>query len=69
MSVTSFTDSGSVHPNRRFFASDEIKAIVVYLLENYEMKFPKGQTRPAGIKFETENIPDPSVKVMFKRKC
>lgn len=54
--------------NRRFFASDEIKAIVVYLLENYEMKFPKGQGRPPGIQFETENIPDPSVKVLFKRK-
>ncbi|KAH7028636.1 putative cytochrome P450 [Macrophomina phaseolina] len=52
----------------RFFAAQEIKAIMVYLLNNYDMKFLPGQSRPPSLQFETQFIPDPQAKVLFKRR-
>ncbi|KAJ6195890.1 cytochrome P450 [Bipolaris maydis] len=53
----------------RFFASAEIKAIMVYLLKNYDFKFPDDQAgRPSSLIFETQNLPNPAGRVMFKRR-
>ncbi|KAH0426614.1 cytochrome p450 [Colletotrichum camelliae] len=53
----------------RFFASAEIKAIMVYFLKNYDFKFPEGQTeRPPSLIFETQNLPNPAGRIMFKRR-
>ncbi|RYP13363.1 hypothetical protein DL765_006904 [Monosporascus sp. GIB2] len=52
----------------RFFAADEIKAIMVYLLENYDCKYKRGERRPQSLQFETQNIPDHRAKVLFKRR-
>ncbi|TDZ21202.1 Ent-kaurene oxidase [Colletotrichum orbiculare MAFF 240422] len=53
----------------RFFASAEIKAIIVHLLMNYDFKFPKGQAeRPPSLVFETQNLPNPAGRIMFKRR-
>ncbi|EKG13641.1 Cytochrome P450 [Macrophomina phaseolina MS6] len=52
----------------RFFAAQEIKAIMVYLLNNYDMKFLPGQSRPPSLQFETQFMPDPQAKVLFKRR-
>lgn len=53
----------------RFFASAEIKAIMVYLLMNYDFKFPKGKTeRPQSLQVETQNLPNHEARLMFKRR-
>lgn len=53
----------------RNFASAEIKAIMVHLLMNYEFKFPKGKPqRPPSLVVETQNLPNPSGRIMFKRR-
>lgn len=53
----------------RFFASAEIKAIMAYLIRNYDFKFPeKSQGRPTSLLFETQNLPNPMGRVMFKRR-
>ena len=53
----------------RFFAANEIKAIMGYLLLNYEMKFPEGvEKRPESLLFETQYLPNPFATVMFKRR-
>ncbi|PKY00091.1 putative cytochrome P450 [Aspergillus campestris IBT 28561] len=53
----------------RFFASAEIKAIMAYLIRNYDFKFPQdGQDRPPSLLFETQNLPNPTGRVMFKRR-
>ncbi|OTB02485.1 hypothetical protein M426DRAFT_195432 [Hypoxylon sp. CI-4A] len=52
----------------RFFASQEIKAIMVYLLEHFDMKFRKGQGRPESQQFETQYLPDHSATVLFKKR-
>lgn len=41
---------------------------MVYLLENYDMKFAPGQKRPESLQFETQYLPDPTAKVLFKRR-
>ncbi|KAK2030372.1 cytochrome p450 monooxygenase [Colletotrichum zoysiae] len=53
----------------RFFASAEIKAIMVYLLRNYDFKFPDGRDeRPPSLIFETQNLPNPAGRIMFKKR-
>ncbi|KAF4910820.1 Ent-kaurene oxidase [Colletotrichum fructicola] len=53
----------------RFFASAEIKAIMVYLLRNYDFKFPESQAeRPSSLIFETQNLPNPAGRIMFKKR-
>lgn len=51
----------------RFFASNEIKMIMVHLLMNYEFKFPKGVTeRPTSFAAETQFLPNHIARVMLK---
>jgi cytochrome P450 len=53
----------------RFFASAEIKAIMVYFLSNYDFKFPEGKpTRPPSMVVETQNLPNHMGHIMFKRR-
>ncbi|CEJ91133.1 Putative Cytochrome p450 [[Torrubiella] hemipterigena] len=53
----------------RFFASAEIKAIMVYLLVNYDFKFPEDRPqRPPSLLFETQNLPNAGGRIMFKRR-
>lgn len=53
----------------RFFASAEIKAIMVFLLKNFEFKFPEGkEERPVSLIFETQNLPNPEGRVLFRRR-
>jgi cytochrome P450 len=51
----------------RFFASTEIKMIMVYLLMNYDFKFPEGVTkRPESLAAETQLLPNRTATVMLK---
>ncbi|KAI0407964.1 cytochrome P450 monooxygenase [Xylaria palmicola] len=52
----------------RFFAADVIKSIITYLLENYDMKFSEGQTRPESYGYQTTMIPNRTATVLFKRR-
>ena len=52
----------------RFFASNEIKAIIAYLITNYDFKFPEGQGRPPSLGFETQYLPNHEGKVLMKRR-
>ncbi|KAI0973708.1 cytochrome P450 monooxygenase [Xylaria arbuscula] len=52
----------------RFFAADLVKSIMAYLIENYDMKFKEGQTRPESYGYQTTNIPHRTATVLFKRR-
>lgn len=53
----------------RFFASYEIKMIMAYLLLHFDFKFEGGRTeRPANVSFELQNSPDPTIKILLKRR-
>lgn len=50
----------------RFFASHELKLILVNLLLHYEMKWPPGKSRPPNMVHDFSRTPDPSAEIMFK---
>ncbi|KAL5041783.1 hypothetical protein BDW71DRAFT_217425 [Aspergillus fruticulosus] len=53
----------------RFFASAEIKAIMAYLIMNYDFRFPADKPdRPPSLPFETQYLPNHEARVMFKRR-
>ncbi|KAI1206785.1 cytochrome P450 [Annulohypoxylon truncatum] len=52
----------------RFFAGDEIKAITMYLLNNYDIKFAEGQARPKSLEVETQFLPDHAATILCKKR-
>jgi cytochrome P450 len=56
----------------RWFASNEINMIMVYLLENYEFRLPGGKTglenRPPSLNFETQYLPNTEAVIEFRRR-
>ncbi|KAI9739473.1 MAG: hypothetical protein M1818_005161 [Claussenomyces sp. TS43310] len=55
----------------RFFAANEIKALIVLpagQLPKYDIKFAPGQTRPKSFQFETQYLPNHEAKILFKRR-
>ncbi|KFY70301.1 hypothetical protein V499_09285 [Pseudogymnoascus sp. VKM F-103] len=52
----------------RFFASNQIKIILVYILRHYEIKFEEGAVgRPKNILFEVNVVADPTKNVLFRK--
>ncbi|KAI1175879.1 cytochrome P450 [Nemania sp. FL0916] len=53
----------------RFFASNQIKIILAYILANYDIKFEDGIVdRPKNIMFEVNVLADPTVNVLFRKQ-
>lgn len=52
----------------RHFAAQEIKAIMAYLLQNFDMRFSSDQSRPGSLRVETQFLPDPVATVEFRRR-
>lgn len=55
----------------RFFASNEIKVLLVHLLMKYDFKFEakqEEQGRPKSIELGTEIVTDPRVKLLFRAR-
>ncbi|KAI1423458.1 cytochrome P450 [Xylaria sp. FL1777] len=69
------TDSNNLHFGHgrygcpgRFFASNEIKMILGHLLLEYDFKFPQGQGRPENMSADENIFPDPSGRVLLRRR-
>jgi cytochrome P450 len=71
---TSLTDSMYFGHGRhdcpgRFFASNEIKTILAYLIHKYDIKAaPDSETRPSSIKFATRMGPNPAISIMIRER-
>jgi len=52
----------------RFFASNEVKVALSYILQNYDFKFKDGEKRPVNVCSNFTIVPDPSVGIVFKRR-
>lgn len=50
----------------RFFAVNELKALLAYVLLNYDVSFKDNGPRPVDPWFGTRVAPDPKVSVMFR---
>jgi cytochrome P450 len=51
----------------RFFASLEIKNILVRLLMNYDFKLPDGETRPPNLSAHEYIFPNPEGRILFRK--
>ncbi|KAL3417887.1 hypothetical protein PVAG01_10897 [Phlyctema vagabunda] len=51
----------------RFFASNEIKVAIAFLLQNYDLKFKEGG-RPPNIYTGTDVLPNTFAEVMFRKR-
>ncbi|KAI0457043.1 cytochrome P450 [Xylaria acuta] len=52
----------------RFFAAQEIKLILSYLLLNYEIKLRDGEPRPKPVVFMMTKSPSQTAEVLFRRR-
>ena len=55
----------SIFSPGRFFATNEVKAMLAYVLLNYDIKMAK---RPSELWFGFSSIPDPTAEVMFRKR-
>nr|VWO96344.1 Putative calcium-binding protein [Ganoderma boninense] len=54
----------------RFFAANELKTMMAYLLLNYDVKFAEEGKRPPNLRFGPANLPSHTAQVLFrKRRC
>ncbi|CAE7033952.1 hypothetical protein PTNB85_03764 [Pyrenophora teres f. teres] len=52
----------------RFFASNEIKLILVFSLLRYDFDYPKGQKRPRSFCYDKSMVPDTNTQVLVRRR-
>lgn len=52
----------------RFFASNEMKILLCFLLLKYDIRHVIGQARPKHMNFETARFADPSTQVEIRRR-
>ncbi|KAL5523057.1 hypothetical protein ACEPAF_1324 [Sanghuangporus sanghuang] len=52
----------------RFFAANELKTMLAYLVLNYDMKLEGEQERPKLIRFAFSCIPNPNGRVLFRKR-
>lgn len=52
----------------RFFAANELKAMMAHLILNYDIKMENEGVRPPNVSFALACVPNMSAKVMFRRR-
>ncbi|KAH9923131.1 cytochrome P450 [Epithele typhae] len=53
----------------RFFASNELKVLIAYIILNYDFKLAAGATtRPENLYIDDSVVPNPTVEIMFRRR-
>jgi cytochrome P450 len=52
----------------RFFAGNELKAMMVHLLLNYDVKFESEGIRPTNLVIGPSIMPNMEAKVMFRKR-
>ena len=67
--VCSQLDTHANSPGR-FFAANELKALLAFLLVNYDFEFAGDAPtmRPPNVHFAEAVIPNPSARLMFRKR-
>lgn len=52
----------------RFFASNELKLILARMIEEFDFKYPEGQTRPANLNVDEFLYSDPTRTLLMRRR-
>ena len=56
------------HSPGRFFAANELKALLAFLVVNYDFKLAEGTERPLNLYFAEQVVPDPTAKLLFRKR-
>ena len=62
-----FNELAVISPGR-FFAANELKAIMAYIVVNYDIKFKDEGVRPPNIWHGISHLPSPYAEILFKRR-
>ncbi|EKM61817.1 uncharacterized protein PHACADRAFT_191008 [Phanerochaete carnosa HHB-10118-sp] len=60
--------SASKHHPGRFFAANELKAMMAHVIVNYDVKFEKEGIRPENVYTGLTIQPDPDAKILFRKR-
>ena len=52
----------------RFFAANELKALLAYIVLNYDLKLGGDGKRPASLFYGDDVIPSPTGEVLFRKR-
>ncbi|KAM5542434.1 hypothetical protein V8D89_003893 [Ganoderma adspersum] len=52
----------------RFFAANELKTMMAYLVLNYDIKFAEEGKRPANLRFGPADLPSHTAQVLFRKR-
>ena len=52
----------------RFFAANELKAMLAFIVVNYDLKLAGDGKRPQTVYFGSSIIPSPNGKLMFRKR-
>jgi hypothetical protein len=52
----------------RFFAANELKAILCHILLNYDIKMANGGGRPEDMWFGRSSLPNTKAEVLFRKR-
>ncbi|KAI0654468.1 cytochrome P450 [Cubamyces menziesii] len=52
----------------RFFASNELKAMLAYVVANYDVKFRDGGKKPENLFIAQAVVPSPAAEVLFRKR-
>ena len=52
----------------RFFAANVLKALVAFLVLNYNFKLADGGTRPENVYIGENVLPDPTAQLLFRKR-
>ncbi|TDL22834.1 cytochrome P450 [Rickenella mellea] len=52
----------------RFFAANELKAMIAYILMTYDVKMEDAGVRPKDLHFGPTCVPDPKASILFRRR-
>lgn len=53
----------------RFFAANELKTMLAYLVLHYDVKFAEEGVRPANFRFGFADLPAHNAEVLFRKRC
>ena len=61
-------DDNGVRSPGRFFAANELKAMLAFMVVNYDLKLAGDGARPANVFFGSSVVPAPSGQLMFRKR-
>jgi cytochrome P450 len=62
------SDTGKHACPGRFFAGNELKAMMAHVLLNYDIRSEVEGVRPANLHLGQTTLPNPSAKVLFRKR-